>query len=639
MKEKRNIYLTNIPLKEAQESYMTKINFNNRNHTEVISVSDALGRITAKPVFAHKSSPYYNAAAMDGIAVIAEKTHGATEINPLQLKINDDFVYINTGGELKHPFNAVIMIEDIVIIDENTVEIVEAAKNWQHVRPIGEDIVEGELIVAANHEIRPVDMGALLAGHIQKLEVLTIPRVGIIPTGAELIHVKEEVAPGKIIDSNSSMFQAMVKQYGGAPQVYPIVRDDYEELKAAIINAVTENDLVIINAGSSAGSKDFTVDVLREIGEVVIHGVATKPGKPVILSIVQGKPVVGIPGYPVSAYFTVEFFIKPLIAQYQHKSVPTADTVEAILSRRIVSSLKYEEYVRMKLGRVGEKLIATPLDRGAGVTMSLVRADGVLVIPQHLEGYEGGSRVEIQLLKPLKEIQQTIVSIGSHDLVMDLLSNQLQEAIGDLYLSSAHVGSLGGIMAMKKEECHLAPIHLLDTTTGEYNRSYVKQYLKGQDLALIKFVGRSQGIMVAKGNPKNIKGIADLKEKGIQFVNRQRGAGTRILLDYLLEKHNIPSEEIMGYEREMTTHMAVAAAIEGETADCGLGILSAAQALGLDFIPLAWEDYDLLIPQKLLKDEKIQALLRVMTSEGFKERIASLGGYRTDEIGKIIELN
>lgn len=636
MKEKRNIYLTNIPLKEAQESYFSQIYFSSQGKIEKISVADSLGRITVKPVFAHRSSPYYNAAAMDGIAVIAEKTHGATEINPLRLKRNEDFVYINTGGQLKDPFNGVIMIEDVVVIDENTVEIVEAAKNWQHVRPIGEDIVEGELIVAANHQIRPVDIGALLAGQIQELEVLPVPRVGIIPTGAELISVDEEIEKGKIIDSNSSMFSAMVQQYGGIPHPYPIVKDDYDKLKQAILEAVSENDLVIINAGSSAGSKDFTADVLREIGQVVIHGVATKPGKPVILSIVQGKPVVGIPGYPVSAYFTVEFFIKPLIALYYRRRVPEADRVEAVLSRRIVSSLKYEEYIRMKLGRVGEKLIATPLDRGAGVTMSLVRADGVLVVPQHMEGYEGGSHVDIQLLKPLKEIQQTIVSIGSHDMVMDLLSNQLQEAIGNLYLSSAHVGSLGGIMAMKKRECHLAPIHLMDTVTGEYNISYVKQYLKGQSMALIKFVGRSQGLMVPKGNPQRIKGIKDIASKKLQFVNRQRGAGTRILLDYHLDKHGISHDQIKGYEREMTTHMAVAAAVEGGTADCGLGILSAAQVLGLDFIPIGWEDYDLLIPQELLEDQKIQALLRVMQREEFKGRISSLGGYSTERIGEII---
>ncbi|WP_034327642.1 molybdopterin biosynthesis protein [Alkaliphilus transvaalensis] len=636
MKDTRNIYLTNIPLKEAQEQYLNRINFNQFDEKkEMIPVTSALGRITTTGIFAEKSSPNYNAAAMDGIAVVAEKTYGATEIKAVHLKEGEDFSYINTGGQMKEPFNAVIMIEDIIVVDEVTVEIHEPARPWQHVRPIGEDIVAGELIISANHQIRPVDIGALLAGQIRKVEVYSLPKVGLIPTGSEIISVDDELEDGKIIESNTSMFAAMIQEYNGVPNRYGVVEDDYEKIKMSILKAVEENDIVVINAGSSAGSKDFTVDVLREIGEVVIHGVATKPGKPVILALVSGKPVIGIPGYPVSAYFTVEFFVKPLIAAYNKQVMVKPPTINATLSRRVVSSLKHEEYIRMKLGKVGEKLIATPLERGAGVTMSLVRADGVLVVPQNLEGYEGGTNVEIQLLKPIEEIYDTLVSIGSHDMVMDLLGNQLHKANSQLYLSSAHVGSLGGIMAMKKQECHIAPIHLLDTNSGEYNLSYVRQYLKGQSMALIKFVGRSQGLMVKRGNPKGIKGIEDLGREDLQFVNRQRGAGTRILLDYYLEKLQIDTSKVQGYQREMTTHMAVAAAIAGGTADCGMGISSAAFTMGLDFIPIAWEDYDLLISQDLLDDERILQLIEVMKSKDFIEYINGLGGYKTDGIGEI----
>ncbi len=637
MKDSRNIYLTNIPLKEAQNQYIKTVNFNDfYKNTEKIPVYSSLKRVSAKPVFAVKSSPNHNAAAMDGIAVVAEKTYGATEMTSVELKIEEDFTYINTGGQIKEPYNAVIMIEDIIKINDDFVKIHEPAKPWQHIRPIGEDIVAGELIISANHQIRPVDIGALLAGQIRTVEVYPLPKVGIIPTGSEIINVEDELEAGKIIESNTSMFAAMIQEYNGIPKRYPVVKDNFEEVKNSIKQAVKENDVVIINAGSSAGSKDFTVDVLREIGEVIIHGVATKPGKPVILALVDGKPVVGIPGYPVSAYFTIEFFIKPLIAKYNKQMMTKPETVKAVLSRRVVSSLKHEEYVRMKLGKVGEKLIATPLERGAGVTMSLVRADGVLVIPQQLEGYDGGKEVDIQLMKPMEEVTQTIVSIGSHDMVMDLLGNQLHQINSQLFLSSAHVGSLGGIMAMKKQECHIAPIHLMDTNDGEYNKSYVQQYLKGQSMALIKFVGRSQGLMVQRGNPKNIKGIEDLQRKDLQYVNRQRGAGTRILLDYYINNLQIDPSMITGYEREMTTHMAVAASIAGGTADLGMGVYSAAVTMGLDFIPIAWEDYDLLIPQELLKDEKIIGLLEVMRSKEFIEHINSLGGYKIDGIGEII---
>ncbi|SNT21161.1 molybdopterin molybdochelatase [Anaerovirgula multivorans] len=638
-KETRNIYLTNIPLEEAQKQYLTQFKDKNAfKKAEKIFVLEALDRVTTQAVFAKKSSPSYNAAAMDGIAVIAEKTYGAMESNPLSLKLGKEFKFINTGGCLKDPFDAVIMIEDIVEIDDATVEIYNAAKPWQHVRPIGEDIVEGEMILSANHKIRPIDIGALLAGQIQEVEVYQQPKVGIIPTGSEIIEVSEELKDGKIIESNSRMFSGMVQHYGGRPNRYEIVKDDYRLIKETINKAVEENDIVIINAGSSAGSEDYTVNVIRELGEVIIHGVATKPGKPAILASVKGKPVIGIPGYPVSAYFVFEFFLKPLLFQYNRQLLSEGNKIKATLTRRVVSSLKHEEYIRLKLGKVGNKMMATPLERGAGVTMSLVKADGILVVPQQREGYEAGTEIEVTLLKPQEEINNTIVSIGSHDIVMDIIGNHLHTENPQLFLSSAHVGSMGGIMAMKKGECHLAPIHLMDEETGVYNISYVKRYLKDEKMALIKFVKRSQGFMIQKGNPKGIKGILDLARKDIQFINRQRGAGTRILLDYYLKKTEVEVSTVNGYDREMTTHMAVAAAVASGTADCGLGVYSAAKSMGLDFIPVDWEDYDLLIPQKELNKEEVKKLIETMKDGKFLKLIEDLGGYDTKNIGEIIYL-
>lgn len=636
-KETRNIYLTNIPLEEAQKQYLSQFkDKSGLERVEKTSVLEALDRVTTEAVFAKKSSPSYNAAAMDGIAVIAEKTYGAMESNPLRLKIGKEFNFINTGGCLKDPFDAVIMIEDIVEIDDTTVEIYNAAKPWQHVRPIGEDIVEGEMILSANHKIRPIDIGALLAGQIQEIEVYQQPKVGIIPTGSEIIEVSEELKDGKIIESNSRMFSGMVQHYGGRPNRYEIVKDDYRLIKETISKAVEENDIVIINAGSSAGSEDYTVNVIRELGEVIIHGVATKPGKPAILASVKGKPVIGIPGYPVSAYFVFEFFLKPLLFQYNRQLLSEGNKIKATLTRRVVSSLKHEEYIRLKLGKVGNKMMATPLERGAGVTMSLVKADGILVVPQQREGYEAGTEIEVTLLKPQEEINNTIVSIGSHDIVMDIIGNHLHTENPQLFLSSAHVGSMGGIMAMKKGECHLAPIHLMDEETGEYNVSYVKRYLNNEKMALIKFVKRSQGLMIQKGNPKGIKGILDLAREDIQFINRQRGAGTRILLDYYLKKTKIEASTVNGYDREMTTHMAVAAAVASGTADCGLGVYSAAKSMGLDFISIDWEDYDLLVPQKELNKEEIIKLIETMKDGRFLKLIEDLGGYDIKNIGEII---
>lgn len=638
-KKDRNTYLKSVPLEEAKKKYFSNIiSLNNTMDTEIIPVGESLNRTTTKPIFAKKSSPNYNAAAMDGIAVIASSTYDANENNPMILKLNKDFVYINTGGYIQDPYNAVIMIEDIVEIDENNIEIRQAATPWQHIRPIGEDIVEGELIISGNHKIRPMDIGALLSGQITNIEVYKIPKVGIIPTGSEIVQAEDQLSPGKIIESNSHMFAAMVEEYNGIPYTYGVVEDEYNAIKDKVLQAVKENDIVIINAGSSAGSKDYTVNVLREIGQVITHGVAIKPGKPAILAIVNNKPVIGIPGYPVSAYFVFESFIKPLLFKYNRNILGEPEKIVSILSRRIVSSLKHKEFIRIKLGYVDKKIIATPLNRGAGVTMSLVKADGILVVPQNVEGYEAGTKVEVQLLKSTSQINNTIVSIGSHDLVMDMLANELHVNKTNMFLSSAHVGSLGGIMAMKKGECHIAPIHLLDEEAGEYNKTYIKKYLNSEDYAIIKFVKRSQGLMVKKGNPLQIKSAKDLTKKEVQFANRQRGAGTRLLFDYYLKKNEINPENVKGYEREFNTHMTVAAAVCGQSADCGMGVLSASKSMDLDFIPIGWEEYDICIRKEMLKDEKIISLIDTMKSKEFIKKIEELGGYSTENIGDIIYL-
>ncbi|AOT73242.1 molybdopterin biosynthesis protein [Geosporobacter ferrireducens] len=611
---------------------------NEAGKVEYIKVTEALGRVTALPVFARLSSPNYNASAMDGIAVRAEVTYSASERNPVRLKKQQDYIPVDTGDPIFEPYTAVIMIEDVVEIDEDQVEIIQAAAPWQHIRPIGEDIVAKEMILSAKHRIRPIDIGALLSGGITKIAVYQKPKVGIMPTGSEIIEPEETMEIGKIIESNSRIFEGLVIELGGIPLRYKPVPDDYEALKEQILQAVAVNDILIINAGSSAGSEDFTVKLIRELGEVLVHGIATKPGKPTILGFIQEKPVLGIPGYPVSAYFVFDTFAKPLIHYYLGQQLPGKPKAKAVLSKRIISSLKHREYIQVKLGRVEDQLIATPLNRGAGVTMSLVRADGVLIIPQNSEGVEAGEAVEVELLKPIEEIHRTLVSIGSHDLIMDLIANHMHDLEGGYDLSSAHVGSLGGIMAIKRGEAHLAPIHLLDEKTGQYNISFIQRYLPAVDMKLIKGVKRIQGFIVQKGNPKKIKDFTDLQREDIQFVNRQRGAGTRILVDYELNRRSIDSETISGYDREMTTHMAVAAAVASGTAHVGIGVLSAAQALGLDFIAIGEEDYDFVIPSKYLNTEMAKTFIQVLQSMEFQKELIALGGYRFEDAGKIIDI-
>lgn len=635
----RNIYISNMEVEKALGLLMDKLKpYMDKRSQEEISTLDSLGRVSSKAVIALVSSPNYNASAMDGIAVKAKTTFAASESNPIRLKKATDFIYVDTGDPILDPYDAVIMIEDVVVIDEDTVEIIQAASPWQDIRPIGEDIVANEMVIPSNHSIRPVDIAAILAGGVNTVAVYQKPKVGLIPTGTEIIEPGEPLELGKIIESNSRMFEGMVKEYGGEATRYRPIPDDYQLLKQGIMEAVQQNDIVIINAGSSAGSEDYTVKLIAELGEVLVHGIATKPGKPAILGIVEGKPVIGIPGYPVSAYFVFENFAKPLIKAFVRQPIPAKDIVDAVLSKRVVSSLKHKEYVRVKLGMVDDKLIATPLSRGAGATMSLVRADGILVIPQNSEGVEGSETVKVELLKNIAEIKSTIVSIGSHDIAMDIMANLIHQNNAAYSLSSAHVGSMGGIMALRRGEAHMAPIHLLDEGTGGYNVEYIKRYLPNVEMALIKGIKRIQGIMVRKGNPKNIQDFNDLTREDVQFVNRQKGAGTRILLDYILSQKGIAAEHIIGYDREMTTHMAVAAAVSSGSADGGLGVLSAAKAMNLDFIPVGNEEYDFAVPMSYLKLPMIELFIETLKSKEFAKELELLGGYSLESSGEVVHI-
>ena len=625
-KMKRNTYIDNRDVDEARDVYYRKLNLKPR--WEEVDVINSLNRVTFEAIHAKVSSPNYNAAAMDGILVESSITYGATETNPKELVEEVDYIYINTGNVIKEPYDAVIMIEDVIEIEKGKVQILKATHPWQHVRPIGEDIVETEMILPSKHKIRPIDIGALISGGIKCFKVYKKPQVGIIPTGTEIVDEIGNLKVGNITDSNSRVFEALVKENGGIPNRYSPQKDDYEILKKAVLKGIEENDFLLIGAGSSAGSKDYTSKIIKELGEVVIHGVALKPGKPTILGIIKGKPVIGIPGYPVSAYLVFETFVKPLILNIIGLKEEKDLFIKAIISKKVTSSLKNKELLRVNLGYVKDKLIATPLSGGAGVTMSLVKADGIAVIPQVLEGVEAGNTIDVKLLKPLREIQETIVSIGSHDIILDILGDMMK-------ITSGHVGSMGGILAMKRGECHISPIHLLDLETGKYNKSYVKKYFPEGNMAIIKGVKRHQGFIVEKKNKKNIKGFTDLLREDVVYVNRQRGAGTRILLDYHLAKEAIDSSDVKGYDREMTTHMAVATAIKTGSATTGLGIYSAAKALDLDFINIAFEDYDFLVSQDLLEDKKVVEFIEILKSEEFKERVTTPGGYGLEDNWRI----
>jgi len=638
---KRNIYLEMKSVEEAKAIIRSRFVTERRTGPEEIAVEEALGRVTAEPVFARFSSPTYHSAAMDGIAVRARDTFGISERHPKILEIGRDAVWVNTGQAMPEGFDSVIMVEKLHQKDENRIEIRSAAYPWQNVRKVGEDIIKTQLLFPQNHRIRAYDLGALVSAGVFSLKVWRRPRVVIIPTGSELVHFKdvrgqEELGRNRIIEYNSLILGGLVRECGGEVVIYDIIPDVEEEIRTALRKAVdSEAHVVLVNAGSSAGSKDFTAGIIRELGEVLVHGVAMMPGKPTIIGEIDGKAVIGNPGYTVSATLSFQQFVRPILYGLQGLKPPREKTVLVQPSRDIPSKLGVEEFIRVNIGRVGEKTVATPLPRAAGSITSLTRCEGILRVPALSEGVRQEEWVEAELLVDEEEIRNTVSIIGSHDMTIDILADEIRRRGHDIRISSGNVGSLGGLMAIRKGICHMAGSHLLDTKTGEYNLSYVQRYLKGIKVAIFHLALRDQGLILAKGNPKGIRGIEDLRREDVTFVNRQAGAGTRILLDYKLSQAGIQAEKIRGYDHEEFTHMAVAVDVLSGAADCGMGIFAAAKALDLDFVPIEREQYDLIIPCSHLKNPQIQEILETIRSDRFRERVSSLGGYDPSRSGEL----
>ncbi len=570
--------------------------------------------------------------------------------------------YVDTGDPLPEWANAVIPIENVESLDAEgkitkdirtpkTIRIRAAVAPWSHVRPLGEDIVATQLVLSAGRILKPVDLGAIAASGHQEIKVARKPKVAILPTGTELVPIGSNLKAGDILEYNSLVLAAQVKAMGGEPTRYPITKDDFDLICEHVQEAAQDHDLVLLNAGSSAGAEDFSAKVVEKLGTLLVHGVAVHPGHPVILGLLQkyesermkdeetldlrrSTPIIGVPGYPVSAALTIDIFVEPLIAKWLGRRPLELPTEIAILTRKLVSPAGDDDYVRVVVGKVGEKLLAAPLSRGAGAITSLVQADGLALIPSGIQGIEAGEKIQVRLYRNKDEIEKTILAIGSHDLTLDLMAQFLAEH--DRRLASANVGSQGGLIALRRGEAHLAGSHLLNPETGEYNISYIRQYMPNILVKVVALVGREQGLIVKKGNPKGIKNLRDLSKPQVQFVNRQRGAGTRVLLDYHLNLMTIVPEHIVGYSQEEYTHLGVAAAIASGRADCGLGIAAAAQALDLDFVPLFQERYDLVIPKQFATDELLAPLFGLLADSAFRKAVSQLTGYDVSVMGTII---
>jgi len=646
----RSHYLHDIPLDEALERFQVALQAAGTGlmPAERIPLDQALGRVTAEPVWARMSSPHYHAAAMDGYALQSTETHDATDRNPVRLLVDRQAFYVDTGAVLPPGTDCVVPIELVEAIqteEGHAIRILAPAAPWSHVRPMGEDIVTTELVIPSGQVIRPVDLGAIAASGYSQVQVHRKPRIAILPTGSELVPAGTTPGPGQIVEFNSLVLSAQMERAGADPQVGAIVPDDLKLIERALQQAADAHDLVLLIAGSSAGSRDFSARAVEALGDLLVHGVAVRPGHPVVLGMIARSPhiaddgprqvpVIGVPGYPVSASLTGEIFALPLVQRWLGLHPAPPETIRAHLARKVHSSAGDREYLRVTLGRVDDRWVAAPLARGAGVITSLVRADGIVEISEGVQGIAANETVDVRLYRPRGALERTILALGSHDLTLDLLAQFLAQQ--GTRLASANLGSLGGLIALSRDEAHLAGSHLLDPESGEYNLAYIKRYLPEVPVNVVALVGREQGLLVAPGNPLGLKGLADLARPDLRFINRQRGSGTRILLDYHLGRLGIEPDQIRGYAREEYTHLTVAAAIASGTADTGLGIRAAAEALELDFVPLYHERYDLVIPCRHYASELLQPLLRLLHDTAFRQAVAALAGYDVEPMGRMV---
>lgn len=637
----QNVYLENIAREDALARLIEKSGPPASLPVEQVVVPEALGRITAGPVYAAISSPHFHASAMDGFAVRASTTIGASAIEAKPMQVGVDAFPVDTGDPLPEGTDTVIIVEVVNEIDSDTIEIEAAVAPWSNVRVAGEDVVEGELLLPPGHRLRPYDLGVMLAAGVTGVAVRKNPVVAIIPTGDELVSPGSDLKAGDLIEFNSVILSAYITEWGGESLVFPIIEDRLEAIEEAVRDALERADVVLVNAGSSAGREDFTSSVVRKLGELLVHGVAIFPGKPTILGVGNSatglvKPLIGIPGYPVSAVLALQEFVRPLMAHMAGAPGQEYPTARALMSRKSASRPGMEEFLRVKLGEVGGRLIALPAKRGASVISSLVEADGMVRIRAGSEGIEAGEEVEVELLRPLSEVRGHILMAGSHDNALDLLASQVRERHREVSLSTSAVGSMAGLIAVKGGEAHVAGSHLLDPETGDYNWSYIRRYLNGREVVVVNFVQREQGILLPPGNPKGVATVADLAREDVTIVNRQNGAGTRVLLDHLLAGSGIAPADVAGYGSVETTHVAVAMAVSGARADAGLGIYAAAKLLSLEFVSLGWERFDFIFPTELWETPLIKKLIEVLREPAFAESVAALGGYKTDLTGQVM---
>ncbi len=650
-KMKRKIFRDVLSIDEVFEKIKE---FLPERKIEEVTLLNATGRVSAEDVYSISDVPPFDRATMDGFAVRAEDTFDADEDNPVRLKVigriaagdhpmmevkRGEAVEIATGAPMPKGANAVVMVEFTRMIGD-FVELFKPVSPGENVMSAGSDIMTGELILRRGDAITHREIGVMAACGIDRVKVFKRPKVAVISTGNELIEVGSPLEYGKIYDVNSYALCSAVKENGGEPIFIGIARDNRDEIKRLIEKGLKIADIVITSGGTSAGVGDIIYNILNEWEPgVIVHGIAIKPGKPTVIAVCDGKFVFGLPGYPTSALTIFEVFVAPLIRRLSGFDVERKK-IRCKLAMKMFSSEGRREYLPVNIVRGSGGFTAYPVTGSySGAITALSFTDGFVEIPENVVMLEEGEEVEVTLYSELKPAD--LIIIGSNCIGVEILLRLMRPVRSKII----NVGSTGGILAVKRGEADIAGTHLLDES-GEYNLPFLKRY-GIKNAVLVKGYLREQGIIVAKGNPKGIRGIEDFLREDVTIINRNRGSGTRILLDTFLkeiaEKEGKKFEDVVksikGYEIEAKTHSSVAVAILSGKADAGLGIKTVATQYGLGFIPLRAEEYDFLIPKDRLEKKEVKMFIEKLKSEDFKRELEKIDGLRVYErTGEIITI-
>ena len=631
-------YSEHIELLTALEMLKKEFGGPAEKKTEKKNISDVLGCILTEDITAHRNVPHYAASAVDGYAVDASSTIGASQATPVSMKPSQ-YRWMNTGTDVPHWANAVLMVEDSSMVGDDLL-IFRSLTPSANVRPLGEDVMAGQIIAREGDPVTPALISLFLCAGIEKVPVFKKPRTLYIPTGDEVIPRGKWLSDpkpksGTVAESNSLFIEASFREWGFDVDVSPVVPDDPALLKEKVSYGVDNYDVVLVGAGSAKGRRDHTLEVFEALGKVIFRWIRMKPGRPAMAAEIMGKPVICLPGFPMSTTVVLWSIVYPLLNFLSARDEDPDHMIKEALGCRETWKTKLlvqhsspagiEEWLRVKTARVGETTYSWALTSGASVLWALAEADGMALLPASALECEKGTDVTVWMKRKV-DLDRRILFQGSDDPAIQLLVTPIRRRGGDLV--SRAVGSMGGLAALSRGECHMAAAHLLDDTDGTYNDSFIERFADGSKWERILVFYRTQGIIVQKGNPKKINTFKDLCAGDNVFSNRQPGAGTRVLFDHLLKKTGRSPSEIKGYEQQCTTHMEAANRVYTGLADATLGIKSAADALGLDFIPLAEEPYELVIPSVYMEHPAVKALIDSLGDREWRETVEAMGGYR-----------